>query len=958
MDELLEDDTPVVVGMACRFAGSDGPEEYWERLRLGRTALGTTDRWAGEEDAADLVGGFLDGHQDFDARFFRVSPNEALCMDPQQRVLLQSVQHAIDDSWLSAEDLRALDCGVFVAGLPGDYRTLVARRSDIVYGTHSFLGNAPSTLSGRISYFYDINGPSVTLDSACSSSLAALHEAVLNLRAGQCRGAVVGAVSVFSTPEVLRFARRSRMSSPEGASLPFTDAADGFVPAEGVASLVLTRYDEARARGLRVHGAIRATGTNHNGTTNGLMAPSSAAQARLIADLYAREKIDTSRIAYLETHGTGTPLGDPIELEGLRSAFRRAGDHSPHLGAVKPLIGHTLVASGLAGVIKALLAFRHETIPPVAAAGGTVSYLDVAPFTINREPLPWPEDRPLCAVSAFGFTGSNGHVVLRKVPTGQPGGQPGGRAADRRPGRTLPFCLSAETPDSLTTLARRHRALVAGLPEDRLADLSQLLLRRPHLTHEHVVVARTRDELLAGLDARPRNGEPGAASRTADTGRLEDGERDLVALWRARDTAALARRLAAPADLARIALPAYPFEKHRHWVVEEPPAGARDTARTDQDPQEPSAAGPPGTEVADTHGAPDPDGDLVAQLCAQLSALLGFEEGAGQVAPATRIASLGLDSLSAVQLLGPYRKAGSTIKTHDLFRHETVADLAAAIGSRPPVPENTPTGAPASGAKPAGNTAGTAPVARRTPPPTRWYRVGDAGRPTLLLPPLNCDRRAWTQQIPALLRAGRAIHVPEYPGHHDVPFDEDNFSFEALADEVGDHLRKTADGPADLVGWSLGGCVSTLTALRHPELVASLTLVSCAPRYGEDAFERTLDLREELRVHAGLLEAVFGGSGDLAGKFSVNASMDILRRYYTALTGFDVVDRLTDVTADCLVVRGLDDCVLDAEAVAHYSAVPGVRVRELQGHGHYAPLTAAREFNRALTEFWAARDRP
>ncbi|WP_372349318.1 alpha/beta fold hydrolase [Streptomyces sp. KL116D] len=936
MDELLEDDTPVVVGMACRFAGSDGLTEYWERLRDGRSAVGTTRRWAGQEPdhGAGFVGGFLDGHQDFDARFFRVSPNEAQCMDPQQRILLQSVQHAVDDSYLTPADLRDLDCGVFVAGLPGDYRSLVAQRSDVVYGTHSFLGNAPSTLSGRISYFYDITGPSITLDSACSSSLAALHEAVLNVRAGQCRAAVVGAVSVFSTPEVLRFAQRSRMSSPEGTSLPFTDAADGFVPAEGAAALVVMRHDEARARGLRIYGAVQATGTNHNGTTNGLMAPSSQPQARLISGLYARAGIDVSQIAYLETHGTGTPLGDPIELEGLRSAFRAAGGDGCHLGAVKPLIGHTLVASGLASVIKALLAFHHDTIPPVAAADDeSVSYLDVAPFQINREPLPWPQDKPLCAISAFGFTGSNGHVVLRKLPAAPADAD----AVHRRQGRSLPFCLSAASRDSLAALAAATADLVAELPEHLLRDLSQLLLRRPRLPHELVVVARSRDELRAALTAQERPAEEhGRTPRSADIDRLDDTLRDLVVLWRTHDTTgALGRRLDAPADLAPLALPAYPFEKKRHWVLEEPVA-----------PLAPESAPERGPDpVNDELDGPDELDGLVRELCDRLSALLGFEDGSDEVVPGTRIVTLGLDSLSAIQLLSPYQKAGSAIKAHDLFRHETVADLAAAIGGRPaagPTPDRTP-------AHPSDR-------ARQATPLIQWSQYGDTGRPTLLLPPLNCDERAWTQQIPALLRAGRKIYVPEYPGHKGTSFDEERFSFEALADEVADFLLDTVGGPADLVGWSLGGCISTLTALSHPERVASLTLVSCAPRYGEDAFERTLDLREELRLHSGLLEAVFGAGDNLAEKFSTNASMDILRSYYTSLTAFDVVDRLPGLGTDCLVVRGLGDCVLDEAAVAQYARVPGVRLREFADHGHYVPLTAARDFNRTLTEFWAERD--
>lgn len=916
MDERLDDDTPVVVGMACRFAGSDGLTEYWDRLSRGTSALGTTDRWPGDEEAAGCTGGFLDGHQDFDARYFRISPNEARCMDPQQRLLLQSVQHAVDDSYLTAADLRELRCGVFAAGLPGDYRTVVARRDDLAFGTHSFLGNAPSTLSGRVSYFYDITGPSITMDSACSSSLTALHQALLNLRAGQCRCAIVGAVSVFSTPEVLRFARRSRMSSPSGACLPFTDAADGFVPAEGTASVVVMRYGDARARGLRVHGAVVATGINHNGTTNGLMAPNARAQSELIADVYGREGVDTSRIAYVETHGTGTPLGDPIELDGLKTAFRRAGAaEGCHLGAVKPLIGHTLVCSGLAGVIKALLGFHHGTIPPAVATDESVSYLDTAPFRVNREPLPWPADRPLCAVSAFGFTGSNGHIVLRRPP---PGG-PDRDAARHRPVRELPFCLSAESEESLKALVERYRMLVETLADDQLWDLSQLLLHLPCRAHRHVAVADTRSRLRDAL-----------AAGAHGTDRLDDDLRNLVALWQAHDVPALRRHLEAPGDLAPITLPGYPFEKRRYWAVDDEPVGSSLRAAAAE--------------------SPDPvDEALAGRLCTDLSALLGFGDAGDGVVPGSRIATLGLDSLSAVQLLSPYQKSGSPIKAHDLFRYETVADLAAAIAGRPPKPAPDPAGP---GARDGGREEGTT-RRRAAGPQTRWEEYGSGGRPTVLLPPLNSDRRAWTQQIPLLLREGRTVYIPRYPGHGSAPFDAEEFSFERLADELAAFLRGTPDGRADLVGWSLGACVSVLTALRHPERVGSLTLISWAPRYSDDVFERTLALRHELHAHRGLLEAVFDEGGNPAEKFTAGAPMEVLRDYYTALSVFDVTARLPDITMPCLVVRGRDDSVVGAEATALLSRIPRVRVREVEHHGHYVPLTAGRAVNAELTGFWA-----
>lgn len=917
VDELFEDDTPVVVGMACRFTGSDGLDAYWERLRTARGALGTTDRWPEEQDAAGFVGGFLDGHREFDARFFRISPNEARCMDPQQRLLLQSVQHAVDDAYLTPEDLRDLDCGVFVASLPGDYRGVVARHPDVVHGTHSFLGNAPSTLSGRVSYFYDIHGPSVTLDSACSSSLTALHQAVLGIRAGHGRCAIVGAVSVFSTPEVLRFARRSRMSSPTGASLPFTDAADGFVPAEGTATVVLMRYDEARARGLRVYGGIVATGSGHNGTTNGLMAPSSAAQSRLIGATYGRAGVDPARIAYVETHGTGTPLGDPIEVEGLKSAFRAAGGDGCLIGAVKPLIGHTLVCSGLAGVIKMLLSFHHGTIPPSSATDDAASAIDIAPFEVNREPLPWPQDKPLGAVSAFGFTGSNGHVVLRRPPNAA--GE--GTASTAPGGRALPFCLSAESQESLTTLTDRYRTLVGALPDDGLWSLSQLMLRRPRYARRRFVVARTRAELLAGL-AGPGDAPPDENSLA----RLDSDLRAVVALWQAGDVRALHPLLGAPADLTRwITLPGYAFDERPYWLADD---GA-------PDPAGPSAGDRPA------------DPEQAERLCAELSVLLGFGDGPDRVVPGSRLASLGLDSLSAVQLLAPYREAGSPVRSHDLFRYETVADLAAALaGTRP---------AAGVARQQDGPSGGTVRTATSNGPGTRWEQYGDTGRPAVLLPPLNSDERAWTQQIPALLREGRRVYVPRYPGHGGTPFDAAGFSFESLADELAGFLGETAEGRADLVGWSLGACVSALTALRHPERVTSLTLVSCAPAYGEDVFERTLELRQELRVHGGLLEAVFDAGGDPAKRFTAAAPMEVLHSYYTALSAFDIVHRLPDITAPCLVVRGGEDCVVDAEALTSLSRIPGALVREFPRHGHYVPLTAGRAFNETLTSFWSGQ---
>lgn len=923
-DADMQDDAIVVVGMAARFAGCDGLEAYWRAIMQGTSQLTATERWR-RQGAGEIVGGFLPDYDHFDAGFFKISPNEAKCMDPQQRLLMQSAQHAIDDSYLGLEELRELQCGVFAVSLPGDYKFVVAGRPDQAFSTYSFLGNSTSTLSGRISYFYNFNGPSLTLDTACSSSLSALHEACLNIQAGHCDAAIVAAASVFSTPELFEFAQRSNMSSPSGRCAAFSDDADGFTPAEGAASIILMRYGEAKARGLRVYGAIVATGLNHDGKSNGLMAPNAQSQSELIRDLYCRHEVDVERLAYVETHGTGTHLGDPIEMRGLTEAFKHRGKgYDCLLGAVKPIIGHSLVCSGLAGIIKVLLSFRHETIPPFPPLRKTNALIDFAGFRMNFEPQPWPQNKTLCAVSAFGFTGSNGHVLLKKMPSVRR------KSTDRWTGDALPFCLSAQSRHSLIASVAQLRQLVGTLAEDALYDLSQLLLRRPRYGQHCVVIAANKSDLLSALAQLSQELDAGDALRdaplTVSELTLSTENLALVTLWRSGEQQDVRRRLDAVASLNPEAnVPVYVFERKRYWIDDREDDQAIDAAVS-----------------APLDSAFSTDA-IMEELRATVSELLGFAPD--ELPKDALIEDLGLDSLSALKLLVPYQQRGPGLQVHDLFKYRTLADLATAIAA---------TGADNATLVEETVTA-KAPRETTTPfasgPMAQWLSYGE-GRPIILAPPLNTSAEAWTQQINMLAQSGRRVLIPIYPGHKDCPFDAAAFSLERLAEDMAFFVQQELNcGAVDLVGWSLGGCLSCLIAIHHPDLVRSLTLISTAPSFGKDVFGKTLDLHDELKAHRDILEVVLDGAEDIVATLGAGAPMNVLRYYYDALMRFDINARLGGIAMPVLLTHGQNDCVINEATFHQLRRIPQAAELVVEKHGHFIPLTASRFFNTQLLRF-------
>ncbi|MEJ8302652.1 SDR family NAD(P)-dependent oxidoreductase [Saccharibacillus sacchari] len=499
-----------IVGMSGKFPGADNLEEFWENLKNGHCAINEVprERWLVEEfydpdpkkldKTSSKWGGFLRNIDQFDAKFFNISGKEADLTDPQQRIFLETCWNALEDAGYATEDISNKKCGVFVGTSGGDYLNKM-QEDGTVMEPQAFWGNSLSVLAARISYFLNLKGPSLSIDTACSSSLVAIHLGCQSILSGESEMAIAGGIFISLTPAFIILSSNAGMLSPTGQCKTFDDGADGFVPGEGAGAIILKSLDAAVRDNDHIYGVIKGSAINQDGKTNGLTAPSTLSQTQVELSAYRQAGINPRSIQFIEAHGTGTKLGDPIEVEALTNAFGHYTSDKQFckISSVKTNIGHTASAAGVASVLKVLLSLKHKKLPPNVNFQRQNSHIEFekTPFQVVEKLEDWPaiQTPRRAGVSSFGFSGTNAHLLIEEAPAP--------KKLEAFDYNYFIVPLSAKSKKSHeSALSNFYNWLTINKDEYRLADIAySLQTSRAHFSHHTVLLVQSTEELLMKL---------------------------------------------------------------------------------------------------------------------------------------------------------------------------------------------------------------------------------------------------------------------------------------------------------------------------------------------------------------------------------------------------------------------------------------------------------------------------
>ncbi|WP_392538803.1 beta-ketoacyl synthase N-terminal-like domain-containing protein [Legionella sp. 227] len=559
-----------VIGMSCQFPGAKDIDEFWQLLAEGKDGVREIpkERWFSEyysnrspealNSLPPLKGGCIDGITEFDAGFFSISPREALLLDPQQRLLLTNAWRALENAACDPRQLRGSSTGVFIGISSHDYEHIIFSHKALIIHPHVTTGNAASSASGRLSYVLGLQGPSMAIDTACSSSLVALHQACLSLRNEECGLAIVGGVNALLSLDLTLNLRKAGMLSPDGACKTFDASANGYVRGEGCGVVILKPLSAAQRDNDRILAVIKASGINQDGASSGLTVPNGAAQKSLLQTVLIKSGLKSNDIDYIECHGTGTSLGDPIEIGAIGQVYgeHRELNHPLYLGAVKTNIGHLEAAAGIAGLIKTILALQHEQIPANLHFKTLNPHIRLNfPAEVMAVKKPWVrgQNPRRAAVSSFGFNGTNAHVIIEESA------QDSKKEPVELPATSL-FVLSAKTENSLQSLIGAYKDYLKTT-KDSLADICYTVATgRCHFEWRIAIYAHSKEELIEKL------GQTIAIESTLTEEIVSDGDLQSAYLngkqvdWAANYAPYIH-------GLSKVSLPTYCFEKNHYWLT-------------------------------------------------------------------------------------------------------------------------------------------------------------------------------------------------------------------------------------------------------------------------------------------------------------------------------------------------------------------------------------------------------